>query len=94
MRQRVTCKKASVFALLRASLFCFCLSLSQHRPDQLLRILCLRMLNDLFRCPFLFHMSVMHHDHPVAEQLDKGQVMADKKKGQLVFFFLTSEAAP
>ena len=28
-----------------------------------------------------------HHDHPVAEQLDKGQVMADKKKGQLVFFF-------
>ena len=27
----------------------------------------------------------MHHDHPVAEQLDKGQVMADKKKGQLSY---------
>ena len=39
-------------------------------------------------------LPLIEHQDFVAELLDQGQVMADKKKGQLVSFSLTSEAAP
>ena len=91
MRQRVTYKKALSIRTTEGFILSSLYAASQHRLDQPLRILRLRILNDLFRCPFLFHMSVMHHDHPVAEHLNKGQVVADKKEGQL--FFLKCEEA-
>ena len=34
--------------------------------------------DDFIRCPFLYDISTVHHQHPVGELLYQGNVMADK----------------
>ncbi len=55
---------------------------SQYTVDETPRIGVLRIFNDVVRRPLFHDAALVHHQHPVAELLHQGNIVANKQDGQ------------